>query len=313
MKTILKVTDVTIQILKTFPPILTIDSTGEVISGDWSNGQLIPHIYIVPPADGIYGFDFAADEPNGPATTVISTINAEQYKWEDFPLDLKGVRINASLNSKTKRFADRNIGNWDATIKNEGKTPQIIVNGQFPTRGQKPGYHLIKKSSTDNELILTLVFGSLVNEHGSVWFHANYDEAIGNEHQYKSVLVYDDSETPRLLATIEVNNISNESLSEDNELSSDFVPYLEIIKGIELYRDSLKIRVPSGGLTDKESFYIEIIKGFTGIPPYILRIHRIKPDFGKAFFPDGIELSYTFDELDLDLFSTFILDSNYIG
>jgi hypothetical protein len=101
-KKVHKVTDVTTEILKKYPPVLAITCKGEVPSSGWTNGRLIPFVYIAPPADGIYEFDFVADEPTGTNAQVISEILAETYYWDDFPQDLKGVKINSSTNSITR-------------------------------------------------------------------------------------------------------------------------------------------------------------------------------------------------------------------
>lgn len=103
-KMIYKVTDVKLIILKTNPLTLQIDAKGEVVSSGWSNGQLSPHIYAVPPADGIYGFDFVADEPTGVTLQVISEIESRTYKWQGFPDSLKGVRVHSSTNSITEKI-----------------------------------------------------------------------------------------------------------------------------------------------------------------------------------------------------------------
>ena len=99
-KKVIEVTGVTLEILKKNPPILVITSKGNVSSGGWSNGQLIPFVYIMPPSDGIYEFDFVADEPTGISTQVISEITSQSFMWDDFPADLKGVKVYSSSNSK---------------------------------------------------------------------------------------------------------------------------------------------------------------------------------------------------------------------
>lgn len=96
-KKILEVTEVTLEIQKTNPPTLVINAKGNVNSGGWKNGQLVPYIYITPPADGIYEFDFLAEAPSGPSTSAIEEIKT-QYSWNDFPADLKGVKVYSSSN-----------------------------------------------------------------------------------------------------------------------------------------------------------------------------------------------------------------------
>lgn len=102
LKKILKVTGIVLSIEKVLPPNLIIEAKGEVTTSGWSKGQLLPYIYIVPPADGIYEFDFVAEAPTGPVQQVITPITAEPYKWNDFPKDLKGVKVYASSNHMTK-------------------------------------------------------------------------------------------------------------------------------------------------------------------------------------------------------------------
>lgn len=98
-----------------------------------------------------------------------------------------------------------NIGEWTATVKNEGKTPQINVDGRFPTDGQKPGYRLTKsvpQGINPTVLMLTLEFGNLVTEEGTVFFTVHYNEAISSTETYKTVLVVDND--GRAIANINV-------------------------------------------------------------------------------------------------------------
>ncbi|MBL1220383.1 hypothetical protein JET18_06005 [Chryseobacterium sp. L7] len=100
-----------------------------------------------------------------------------------------------------------NIGEWTATVKNEGKTPQINVNGKFPTNGEKPLYQLIKNDPqgiNDSELLLTLIFGNLATPEGTVFFSVHFNEAIASTEKYKTVLVID--ENGRNIANIDVIN-----------------------------------------------------------------------------------------------------------
>ena len=83
--------------------ILSIVAHGTVTTSGWRNPRLIPYVYITPPADGIYDFDFVADAPDGQALQVLLPISAKE-EWQDFPSDLKGVRIHASTNSVEKKL-----------------------------------------------------------------------------------------------------------------------------------------------------------------------------------------------------------------
>ncbi len=99
LKVIPRIKEVKVSILKPNPPILQIEALGEVNSGGWTQGTLLPYVYIVPPKDGIYEFDFVALAPTGPATRALEDIEAS-YDWRDFPKDLKGVRVHGAENSK---------------------------------------------------------------------------------------------------------------------------------------------------------------------------------------------------------------------
>lgn len=100
MEKVMEVTEVKLAVLESFPPKLQINVSGTVPTGGWSNPKLKPYIFIQPPPDGIYDFDFVADPPDGPATQVISPIHAD-YLWNSFPENVKGVRVHAAQNSKT--------------------------------------------------------------------------------------------------------------------------------------------------------------------------------------------------------------------
>ena len=93
------VLDVSIVILKTNPATLAVRAIGQVNSGGWTNGRLEPRIYIQFPPDGIQDFDFVADPPTGPSTTVLSYISSAPLHWPGFPPNLKGVRVHAATNA----------------------------------------------------------------------------------------------------------------------------------------------------------------------------------------------------------------------
>jgi Dyp-type peroxidase family len=103
-KKIFEVTEVELVIEKKNPPILIITAEGKVNTSGWSNGKLIPFIYILPPVDGIYEFDFVADEPTGVTLQVISKIISQSFIWNDFPKELNGVKIYSSSNSKIEKL-----------------------------------------------------------------------------------------------------------------------------------------------------------------------------------------------------------------
>lgn len=102
---------------------------------------------------------------------------------------------------------NRNIGNWSAILKKEGKDLQIIVNGSFPTNGEKPVYRLTKSNIIGiivNELILKLEYGTLADPKGSVFFNVFYSEEVSSVEDYNTVLVVD--ENSRTIANIKIEN-----------------------------------------------------------------------------------------------------------
>lgn len=89
---------VALTIFKPLPPILSIIATGEVSSTGYSNARLAPYVYVTPPEDGMYEFDFVAEAPSGASGSAMTEIKSEEFKWQDFPKELKGVRIYAEHN-----------------------------------------------------------------------------------------------------------------------------------------------------------------------------------------------------------------------
>lgn len=83
---------------KSKPPQLIALADGRVPTSGWSHGRLSPYVYLVPPADGIWDFDFIATPPRGPSLQVITPISAEPF-MSVLPPWCKGIRVHASFNS----------------------------------------------------------------------------------------------------------------------------------------------------------------------------------------------------------------------
>jgi hypothetical protein len=96
---ILEIKNVTLALLKSKPPQLAITAIGSVPTTGYSNPHLIPYHYFVPPADGIYDFDFVATSPSGHAGNLILPV-VGTFVMEMVPAALKGVRVHASTNMK---------------------------------------------------------------------------------------------------------------------------------------------------------------------------------------------------------------------
>lgn len=95
---IYSVTSVTLTIEKRNPPVLVINAEGVTNTNGWSGGHLEPYVYVHPPLHGIYEFDFLANKPTGIVNPVLTPITAKPYEWENFPAELKGVKVYASTN-----------------------------------------------------------------------------------------------------------------------------------------------------------------------------------------------------------------------
>ena len=96
---LLKVNNIDLALLKSNPPQLSITVFGSAPTTGWTDARLIPYVYIVPPVDGVYDFDFVGAPPSGPAGEMISPAVA-YYIWPEFPHDLKGIRVHASINKE---------------------------------------------------------------------------------------------------------------------------------------------------------------------------------------------------------------------
>ena len=99
MEKITQVDSVSVTYIKKNPPQLKIEAHGKAASMGWTQPTLSPHVYIQPPPDGIYDFDFDAVPPTGIVPQVLTPISAELVLTE-IPKGMKGVRVHAKTNSK---------------------------------------------------------------------------------------------------------------------------------------------------------------------------------------------------------------------
>lgn len=104
------VDNIDLSFIKTQPPGLLNFVSGRVTSSGWSEGQLLPWVYLLPPEDGIQDFDVVAETPPDGAITLpmltpmlvshtIHPIDLKNY-WGP-GLRLNGVRCHAMENVKT--------------------------------------------------------------------------------------------------------------------------------------------------------------------------------------------------------------------
>jgi hypothetical protein len=102
-KTVYSIGCVHVETGKSLPPTLTITADGIVDSGGWTNPTLSKHIYITPPEDGVQGYDFVADEPDGMVIQVLTPVKTTYTdRQEDW---VTAVAIHSATNTVTVTLA----------------------------------------------------------------------------------------------------------------------------------------------------------------------------------------------------------------
>lgn len=87
---------------KMMPPGLLVFATAHVTQVGWSNVQLVPRMYITPPADGVWDMDLMGQFPEKTITLYLPReIDAEPLHVPNVPKWVKGVRVHASTNKKS--------------------------------------------------------------------------------------------------------------------------------------------------------------------------------------------------------------------
>jgi hypothetical protein len=83
---------------RSVPMLLRTWACGSVNTAGWTNGHLVPRIYVRPPDDGIWDFDFVATTPSGFVPQVVTSIESDILTLQ-LPKWCKGVRVHSSTNS----------------------------------------------------------------------------------------------------------------------------------------------------------------------------------------------------------------------
>ena len=83
---------------KSIPPLLVAHASGRAPTSGWHSATLSPYVYLTPPADGIWDFDFIATTPSGLSRQVLTPIETEMLTLPTPPW-FKGIRVHASSNS----------------------------------------------------------------------------------------------------------------------------------------------------------------------------------------------------------------------
>lgn len=74
-------------------------------------------------------------------------------------------------------------------------------------------------------------------------------------------------------------------------------PALEAVYAVEIAKDALVVRVASNGCTRNDSFDVDVDKRDDDF--YLVRLDRKKADMCKAYLPDGVNLTFAFQELEI--------------
>ena len=85
----------------------------------------------------------------------------------------------------------------------------------------------------------------------------------------------------------------------------------EVLLGLSATPKTVEIQVASGGCTGKGDFRVDLNSGGAKTAPYSITFHRTRNDDCKAFLPDGVQLSFTREELGLTGTSEFIVTNRF--
>jgi len=70
---------------------------------------------------------------------------------------------------------------------------------------------------------------------------------------------------------------------------------LEDLRAVDIAGGAVTVRMDSNGCTNKETVDVDVDQD--GRNEYELAFERIKEDHCKAYFPNGVELTWTYEEL----------------
>ena len=101
---IYSIKNVSLKILKKNPAALLIEVEGSTSTTGYTHPKLEPRIYVMPPLDGIWEFDFYADVPTGIVGQMITPISTH-YEWDKYPAkEVKGIKVYSQTNDKTEKI-----------------------------------------------------------------------------------------------------------------------------------------------------------------------------------------------------------------
>lgn len=96
------VSSLEVKINNRFPLFLIIEVTGEFPVASFTNIHLELYFYVTPPDGGIYEFSLTGVPPTDEAneyTEEWTTATAEPYVWNNFPVNLKDIKVHTDQNN----------------------------------------------------------------------------------------------------------------------------------------------------------------------------------------------------------------------
>jgi hypothetical protein len=103
-----------------------------------------------------------------------------------------------------------------------------------------------------------------------------------------------------LALSVAVAACSNDEEADSSSLANDANIRSEAVLGYEAKDDALVVRVKSNGCTDKRSFNVDAYADASA-RVYRVSLSRLRPDYCKAFLPEGEVLSWSLEELAIPL------------
>jgi hypothetical protein len=101
-------------------------SEGAVTTSGWRNPELQPRIYLKPPSDGIWDWDFVATPPQGIVLQVITRIAAQSAHFVP-PGWMRGVRVHASSNAVESMLQEAIANGLAGTLRDPGDAFPWVV------------------------------------------------------------------------------------------------------------------------------------------------------------------------------------------
>ena len=93
---------VSAKVINPIDSFLVLEAHGQVLTTGYTHPKLEPHVYFIPPADGIYEFDFVITPPTGIVGDVVLP-KVAFYEWEK-PQGFKGAKVYGENNNVVTRL-----------------------------------------------------------------------------------------------------------------------------------------------------------------------------------------------------------------